>query len=511
MGTPTYSASNKTIAKNTLMLYIRMFLSMVVGLYTSRVVLSTLGVSDFGVYNAVGGVVGMFSFLQSALSGATSRFIAYELGHGNEDNLSKTFNSAFIVHVGIALLVFSFTETVGIWVLNHKIVIPVGRESAAKVILQASMFTGILSTLNVPFNACIIAHERMSFYAYIELLHVFLKLLIVFLLPILPFDKLKSYSILLMLTSVLIIVINNTFCRHNFKECHLRNNPDKTIMKEMISFSLYNLFGNFGSMVNRQGIVILINNFFGVVANAASGLATTAANVISSFANNIITAFRPPITKSYSSGNYSDVEKLSLLAFLLSTYLFSLFAVPAGIEMEKLMDLWQKEHVPDNTVLFTRIILLCTYFGILRYIATITIHATGRVKIMSLFNGLVLTCNPVLIYCCFKFSAPAHTAYLCYLCANISLFIISVCLMTHYVGSISRGRIFGTIFKGIVCGVITCVITYVIIYQMPSSFGRIILTTVISSIILTVLFGGLCLNQTQRIMVWGMLLKRIGR
>lgn len=505
-----YVGNNRTIAKNTLMLYLRMFLVLVVGLYTSRVVLSTLGVDDFGVYNAVGGVVGMLSFLNSTMSGATSRFIAYELGTGDEIRLNQTFNSALFVHVCIAIFIFIVMETGGRWFLNHRIVIPPERMSAAKFVFHASVFTSMLGIMNVPFNACIIAHEKMAFYAYIEIFRVVAKLGIVFLLPILLFDKLKLYSLLMMIATTSILIINNSYCRHHFSESKISKNFDKGIIKEMLSFSMYNLFGNFGFVFNNQGIIVLINNFFGVAANAASSLATTVANMVSSFANTMITAFRPPITKSFSSGNLKSVESYSLMALVLAIYLFALVAIPAGIEMVKLIDLWQ-EIVPDNTVLFSRIILICTLFAIIRYIVTISIHATGKVKTMSLCNGIILTVNPVLIYVSFKSSAPVYWAYILYLIANVSLAVISIVLMTRYIPEVSRKRVFWYIIRGLLIGTSVCAITYFIIRDIPSSIGRIIMTTGVSSVLLTGTYYIVCLNEEQRSIVKNYIIRKIRR
>ena len=495
-----YVGSNRTIAKNTLVLYVRMFLVLVVGLYTTRVVLSTLGVEDFGVYNAVGGVVGMLSFLNSAMSGATSRFIAYELGRGDEVRLRQTFKSAFLVHVGIALFIFIAMETGGLWFLNHRIVIPPGRETSARVIFHASVCTSMLGIMNVPFSACIVAHEKMEIYAYVEIYRVLAKLGIVFLLPVLLYDKLIAYALLMMFVTASVMMINNSYCRHHFTESRLKGSSDKAIVREMVSFSLYNLFGNFGSVFNRQGIIILINNFFGVVANAAGSLATTVANMVSTFANTMITAFRPPITKSYSSGNIKAVEQYSLMALVLAIYLFALVAIPAGIEMEKLIDLWQ-EIVPENTVLFSRIILLCILFAIIRYIVTITIHATGKVRTMSLFNGIILSLNPFLIYIAFKSSAPVYWAYLLYMCSNMTLAVISIILMTRYVPEVSRKRVFWYILRGLLIGAFVCAVSYLIVRRIPSSIGRIFLTTAVSSVILSTLYYFICLNGDQRGMV----------
>ena len=494
---PTYSASNKVIAKNTLMLYVRMFLTMIVGLYTSRVVLATLGVDDFGIYNVVGGIVSLMAFVNSAMSGASSRFIAYELGRGDFEKLQQTFSSALVVHLGIALFVLIVAETLGIWFVENKIDIPADRMVAARFVYQGSVISSVIGIINVPFNASIIAHERMNFYAYIEILHAVLKLAIVFLIQWIAFDKLISYSCLLVVVSLIIFLCYNLYTRHFFEECRHIKYYDGSIIKSILSFSGFNLFGNFGSVFNRQGINILINNFFGLALNAASGLATTVANMVSSFSNSIITAFRPPITKSYSSGNYSDVEKYSILAFILTIFLFSLIAVPAAIELEKVLAIWLVE-VPQYTVIFTRLILGCLFFEIIRYVATITIHATGKVKLMSLFNGCLLTLNPFVIFILFKCFKQSYLAYVSYVVVNFLLAGISIVLMKRYARQLSLRRIMTNIIKAIGCSALSFLCALPVSYLLAPSFGRIVLTTVVSSIIMVTSYYCICLTHDQR-------------
>ena len=281
-------SSNKRIAKNTVMLYIRMLLSVVVSLYTSRVVLEVLGVEDYGLYGLVGGVVSMFSFLNSTMAGATSRFLTFEMGKGDESRLKATFSSALIIHIGIALLVLLLSDTVGLWFLNNKLVIPEGRMHAAHWVLQFSVLGMMVSFTQVPYNAAIIAHEKMDVYAYVELLHVFLKLGIVYLLSIGNFDKLILYSFLVMAVNVLIAFVYRIYCIKHYEETKFSPHFDKKISKEIISFSLYNLLGNMGTVVNTQGTSFVINKFFGLIYNAAATVGTTVSSVVTGFSSNIM-------------------------------------------------------------------------------------------------------------------------------------------------------------------------------------------------------------------------------
>ena len=308
------SSNNKLIAKNTVMLYIRMLLSIIVSLYTSRIVLQTLGVEDYGIYGVVGGIVTMFSFLNSSMAGATSRFLTFEMGKGDEERLKSTFSSALIIHIGIALLVLILAETIGVWFLNNKLVIPEGRMDAAHWVLQFSILGMIVGFTQVPYNATIIAHEKMDIYAYVELVNVFLKLGIVYLLNIGNLDKLVLYAFLVLLVNVIVAIIYRIYCLRHYEECKFKFNFNKDISKSLLSFSLYNLFGNMGVVVNTQGTNFVINMFFGVIYNAAASIGTIVSNVVTGFASNVMTAFRPQITKSYALDDIPQFQSLILWA-----------------------------------------------------------------------------------------------------------------------------------------------------------------------------------------------------
>lgn len=491
------TSSNKRIAKNTLMLYIRMFFAMLVGLYTSRVVLKVLGIDDYGIFNVVGGVVTMFGFLNATLSGATSRFITYALGKGDFNVLKRTFNTALVVHIGIAVIILIIAETFGLWFINHKLVLPENRMLAAHCIYQFSIASAMLSITQVPFNACIIAHERMTVYAYVEMLHVVLKLLIVYLLTLSSYDKLIAYSFLLFSVTLLITTIYKIYSTRHFSECKIQFIYDKQIGKQILSFSGYNLLGNFGYLFNMQGITILINNFFGLALNAASGVATTVSNVVTSFANNVITAFRPPITKSYAANNIKDVEKYLCLGLSLSIYLYALFAIPVIIEIETLLRLWLVK-VPESSSLFCRLILIGLLFDLIRHMATIAIHAVGKVKYVSLANGIFFSLNPIIIYLIYSHMHYAPIAYICNIVTCTLLCCIVVSLVKKYIPEVSLRHIIRSIIAPIGVMVATISLSISFSLQMENSFLRVIITTIISGIILTLLTYFVVLNDSER-------------
>ena len=497
MSQNTSQANNKRIAKNTLMLYVRMIINMAVSLYTSRVVLEVLGVEDFGVYNVVGGVVGMLGFLNATMSGATSRFLTYELGKGDKERLSLTFNSALIVHIAIALIVFLIAETLGLWFVYNKIVIPDGRMTAALWVYQFSILSAMISITQVPYNASIIAHERLDVYAYVEIVHTFLKLLIVYLLLIIAYDKLIIYAGLVLTVTTGIAIFYRIYCLRNFEESHFQLQTNRGIIKEILSFSGYNLFGNFGSIFNRQCTTILINNFFGVVFNAACGVATTVANIIASFANNVITAFRPPITKSYARGELSEVSGLTVMALKLAIFILCLLAIPAMIEMETLFSLWLVK-VPEGAVTFTRLILVAIMFEIIRYIVTIDVHATGKVRYVSLFNGILMSLNPVMIYVVYKLFHQVYLAFVCEIIMQMTLSLIVIYLAKCYINQLSVREILKSIVSLLVVAVLVAFIVWKLSLMQEGNFVRVVITTLESSILFSLLSYAIALNSSQR-------------
>ena len=491
------SDNNKRIAKNTIMLYLRMFLTMVVGLYTSRVVLQTLGVEDFGIYGVVGGVVGMLGFLNSAMSGATSRFLTFELGRGDQVRLQKTFSSAMIVHMIIAVFVFVVAETVGLWYVMNKLVIPEGRETAAIVVYQFSILSSILSVTQVPYNSSIIAHEKMDVYAYVEILNVTLKLLIVYLLVIGNFDKLILYSALYFATSFIVMMVYRIYCLRNFLETNFHWIWNKEYLKPLLAFSGWNLFGNFGSIVGNQASNLVINSFFGVLMNAAASVALTVCSIVTQFASNAMTAFRPPITKLYAQGKVIEMQSLTLLALKAIMILYTIVAIPVFVECDNLLRLWLVE-VPNMASAFCRIILISIFFETIRYIIIMDIHASGNVKLVSAFSGTLLCCSPVFIYLAYSFEAPVQSAFIVLVMINAILSMINIFILKRYVPQVEAYKYFVTILKIAVSAFIVLLVTEYFASFFNESFLRLLLTGFFSLILQTIIFYFFCLTLSQR-------------
>lgn len=497
-------SSNKRIAKNTIMLYVRMLLSIVVSLYTSRVVLQTLGVEDYGIYGVVGGVVAMFSFLNGAMSGATSRFMTYEMGKGDERRLKETFSSALIIHIGIAILVFVLAETIGLWFLCNKLVIPEARMYAAHWVFQLSIIGMAVTVTQVPYNSAIIAHEKMDIYAYMELLNVFLKLGIVYLLVIGNFDKLILYSLLMLAVNVIVAMSYRMYCMRHFKETHFQPKLNKEISKGILSFSLYNLLGNVGSVVNSQGTAFVINIFFGVLFNAAASVATTVSSVVTGFASNVMTAFRPQITKCYAQEDIPQFQSLLLWSIKSILLIYALIAIPVGFGIKELLSLWLVE-VPAYADIFCRLLLISIFFETLRFIVIMGIHATGKVRWVSITTGLLFCVNPVVIYLLFSLDFSPAYAYVSTIGINCILSIIDLIILKHNDHRISLRKFLSVVLRVIFVVLLAIsVVSLATVVEIENSFFNLLYITIFSTIIISLLgfWGVLSSNQRHYVIAF---------
>lgn len=459
----TGAANNRIIARNTIMLYVRMLLSIVVSLYTSRVVLQTLGVDDYGIYGIVGGIVSMFSFLNASMSGATSRFITYALGKGDMNNVRETFSTAIIVHIGIALVIMLLAETVGLWLLEKKLVIPEGRMNAARIVYQFSILAMAVQVTQVPYNASIISYEKMDVYAYVELFNVFLKLAIVYVLVISSFDKLILYSILVFSVNILIAITYRLYCIRHFDTCRVHWAINRKKLIPMLSFSGWDLYGNMCYSIRQQGINVLINMFYGVAFNAASSIASSIQGIISGLSANVIQAFRPQIVKNYSQDKISEMQDLMANALKYTLLLFLLIAVPAFLEMESIMYLWLGE-VPKYASSFCRVMLCISMLNLINNILCIAIGATGNVKNVSFISGSIYLLSIPIIYILFRyFVNNAIYAYLVSFFILLFVVVVNFCIVRKQIPTIHTSPIIKSCAKALLIAVISIVPAIIII------------------------------------------------
>jgi O-antigen/teichoic acid export membrane protein len=403
--------NNKRIAKNTFFLYVRMFITMLVGLYTSRIVLKTLGVDDYGIYNVVGGIVAMFTFFNSSMSAASSRFISFGLGKNNIRYSSDIYNQSVIIHFIIAIVVFVLVETIGLWFLQNKLVIPCERMDSAVWVLHASAITCVFTIISVPSLASIISHEKMSAFAYMSIIDVSLKLLIAFFLTISTFDKLKIYAILIVITQILNRMIYIIYCRKKFVETKQTLILKKSIFKEMFFFAGWNVLGNLALLSVNQGVNLMLNIFFGPIVNAAQGMAMQVVNQVNNFVNNIRMAFNPQITKSYSENNIEYMHQLIIYSSIFSYYMLLIIILPVGFITDQLLSLWLVK-VPAYTSVFLKLILIYTLVNSFANPIIIAIHSTGKIKKFQIIESFFMLLTLPIAYICLVYGLLPQSVYI---------------------------------------------------------------------------------------------------
>lgn len=426
-------SNNKRIAKNTLFMYFRMFFTMCVSLYTSRVVLATLGFTDYGLNNVIGGIIAMFSFINGAMTNTTSRFITFALGKGDEKRLKVVFSMGFYIHCLIALLIVILGETIGLWFLYNKMVIPPDRMFAASWLYQLSIGTAVISIISVPYSSSIIAHEKIGVYAYISIFDSVIKLLIVFMLAIAPFDKLIFYAASLFGVQVLDFLFNMIYCHHKFIEAHITRICDKKMFKSMFSFAGWSMAGNFSYIFYTEGLNLLLNMFCGTAVNAARGIAVQIENVMRQFTTNIQIAINPQIIKSYSQEN---LHRMYILIFSSSKMCFCLIymlVLPVILEASFILSIWLGQY-PDHTINFLRLTLVNVILDTLTNPMFTANLATGKVKRYQLtISSLSFTMMPI-TYIVIRLTHIPETLFLVTVIMNIIGVFLRLFIMHNEIG-----------------------------------------------------------------------------
>lgn len=421
--------NTKRIARNTLILYVRMLVTMFVGLFTSRVVLDALGPSDFGISNVVGGVVSMFSIVTGSLSVTTSRYLTHALGEGNLIKLKKTFSTSVNIHIFLALFILVISEVVGYWFLNNKLNIPSERLYAANYVLQFSILGFVINLINVPYNSSIVSHERMGIYAYFTFFDVLIKLAIVYILYITKGDRLIVYSLFFFIVNIITQVIYWIYCRKHFEECRYKFYFDKPMLKEMSGFIGWAFWGNAVVILKEQGMTILLNIFMGTLINAAQGIASQVNSVVTRFVSNFMVAVNPQITKYYASGNIEDMNKLIIRSTKYSVFLMLLLMTPLIININSILSLWLID-VPEHTNNFVSIILFYSLVECFTGPLITAILASGRIKIYEIFLTIIYATNFIVMYMLLKFNLGAESVYI-----SIVVFKVFVLISQIYLGN----------------------------------------------------------------------------
>lgn len=476
-------SNNKQIAKNTLFLYLRMFLTMIVSLYTVRIVIQTLSVQDYGLYGAVGGVVLSFGFISGVLTNASQRYFSFELGKGIAGKVKETFSTIFFIYLGISFVIVFLAETIGLWFLTNRMIIPEGREIAVMWVFQFALLSFIVTIMANPYQAMIIAHEKMNLYAYLSILDVTLKLVIVYALLLFDTDKLKLYAFLMFISSLITNSVYICYCKLKLSDTHLILHIDKGVFKSIFSYSSWTLFGTLAGICNTQGMNLVLNMFFGPIANAAYSVSSQIYNTVGMFANNFYMAVKPALIKNYSAGNYEYVQKL--FSFSSKTIFVLLFVVilPFLVCTEDILRLWLGQ-VGDYMVAFVQLSLIYSIILTISYPITAVVQAGGNVKMYhSLVDTFSLLALPIM-YVLFKVGLSASYAYV------VSIVIFGV---AHFIRLYVLKRVFALfsiglyIIRFIVPAVIITVICYITMMYIKQYISEGLLWTIAMSIISCVL------------------------
>lgn len=446
---------NKLIIKNTLLLYLRMLFLMCISLYTSRIVLNALGIEDYGIYNVVGGVIAMISFINGSLSGASSRFITFTLGEGNKEKLKKTFSTILFIHIAIAILIVLLGESIGLWFVYNILVIPVERIDAAIWAYHFSVLNMAISIISVPYNALIIAHEKMSAFAYISIIEGLLKLSVVFIIIYVNFDRLILYSFLILCIQILIRFIYNKYCVIFFPESKVRPKYNKRTAKQIVSYAMWTMNGCLAVIGYTQGLNLLLNIFFGPIVNAARGIAVQVQSAISSFVSNFQTAVRPQIIKSYAIGDIQHMHQLVIYSSKFGYYLLLIISFPFLIFTEQILTLWLG-IIPDHTITFVKIMILTALLEPLKQGVLVSIHATGDLKKFQIWEGCTLLTVVPICYLMLKlFNISPEFVLVIYLIIEFITQGIRVYIVLPKINMKFRTYLFQIIFPIIIPSIVT--------------------------------------------------------
>ena len=495
--------NTKRIAKNTLMLYVRMLFSMIVSLYTSRVILNMLGVEDYGIYNVVGGFVSMFSLISSALSAATSRFITFELGKP-DGKPREIFSTALCIHLALAAIVLIAFETFGLWFLNTKLVIPAHRLPVANYVFQASILSFVVGVIGVPYTSAVVAHERMDTFAFLGILEVVLKLVFVLFVAYSPFnfDKLIVFPTLMIGMSVCIQLSYWLFCRKHFEECRCGPNFRKDYFKGMFSFAGWNFIGCTAGILKGQGINMLLNLFFGTVVNAAYGIACTVSSAVGGFAGNFMTALNPQITKSYAAGDKEYMFSLIDRGSRFSFYLILVFAIPLILETDHVLAIWLGEY-PEYSVAFVRLMLTVSLVDTISNTLITAQTATGKIRNYQLAVGGMLMMNFPFSYLALKLGCSPSAVFVVAIMVGLACLLLRLVFLRKMIG-LSMLWFFRSVLSRILTVTISAAaIPLAFHLTMPYGWLR-TLTVVAVSVILTavvILYVGCSRNERHSILL----------
>ena len=502
------SDNNKRIAKNTIILYARTLFVLAVKLYTSRLILKYLGVTDYGIYNIVASFIAMFTLLNGALTTSIQRFLTYSLGEKNEQKVQSVFSASLTILLFLSLLIVIIAETIGLWYLNYKLNIPADRLEAANWVYQFSILTFVMEVITVPYNSILTAFENFKAFAYFDILNTILSLVLVISISIVSWDSLIYYGAGLLLIAILIRFLYSLYCHRNYACSHFKIVKDRSLYKSLFSFSFYSFFGNMGSVIGEGGINIVINLFFGVALNATRGISTQVSNAVGGFIRSFTTALNPQITKNYAEGNKERYTKLVFYSAKYSFLLLTLFLVPVMVNVHYILNLWLTK-VPPFSEIFVQLMLLQSLIHILFNPITTIVNATGNIKQYQIGTFIILVSNIIFIYIVYEVGGAAYIGLFvqCIITFIQLLFSMYVMQKVTHINAFSffRNVVLHVFFIFVICFIFSFGCKYFLLsiewHPFISFLSSLIITTTVC------LFIGISKKTREKILM--LLLKKI--
>lgn len=506
------NANSSRIAKNTLFLYFRMLLVMGVSLYTSRVVLHALGVVDFGLNNVIAGIIIVFSFINNSLSTATARFLTFELGKRENQNVRNVFASAFLSHLLLAAIVLVLAETIGLYVVNNVLVIPEDRLFACNVVYHIVVISTCLNLTQAPANAMIISHERMNVYAYLGIALALSRLAIALAITYTPLDKLILMNVLAGVVSVLIYIFTYAYCHHSFKnEIKISFIIDKELLKPMLSFTTWSLIGSTAYMLKNQGINILINIFFGPAINAANAIAYKVDTAVMGFISNFSTALNPQITKTYAAKEYDSMKNLIFSGGKFSFFLMMILCIPLILETEYILKLWLGDNVPDFSIVMTQLVLILSMVESFTYSIGCAVQASGNIRNYQLVISGITLMNFPISFLAYYLGAPPYAA----LAISISISSLTLMLRMYFIKSLLSipplEYIQKVFIKAAFSLALSIPLPYLLVKELPQGFQRFLLILIVSTFTTGIVVWFLGTSHSERSFIKNAIKKKLGK
>ncbi len=488
---------NRRIARNTMYLYIRTFITMVIGLYTSRKILELLGVTDFGIFNIVGGITVMLTFLNGSIGTAIQRYLTFELGRKDYEAYNRVFNTSLIIQAALALVLIVLAETVGLWFVNTQLVIPPDRMTAANCVYQVTVLCTIMSIMTGPFAASITAHERMHIVAYVGMGEATVKLVLVLLLGVVPWDRLMTWSGMFFIISFSVMAFQIIYCHRQFPHCRVTLRRDRSLLRSMLSFSGWNLFGTIAWLLKDQGANVVLNLFGGPAVNAARGVSYQVKSAIVGLTNGFQNAVNPQLVKNYAADDVGATHRLLCVSSRISYFLLLLPAIPVCFECSYLLGLWLVE-VPDMTVVFTVLVVIETLCEVFSGPLINTLMATGRIKWYQIIVGSTLLINVPVSYLLLWLGFPIYAPFVVGIAFIVTCNVQRLILCRHQTGLSLRNYFATVIARCLLVTAVAAVLPLVVSLTMPDGFVRLMVMIAVSMLSTTATIWILGLTPTER-------------